>query len=107
MILYITKIYKPCFALEKMGTVLITTKVMPDSPSADLSAIKAEAKSRLEKEGGKNLTFEEKPVAFGLKSLHIKVEFPEEKGSDFVEVALSSIPHVSSAVIEDYRRAFG
>ena len=80
---------------------------MPDSPSADLEAIKSQARSALEKNGGKNITIEEKPVAFGLKSIHIKVELAEEKGSDFVEVALSAIPHVSSAVIEDYRRAFG
>ena len=90
-----------------MGTVLITTKIMPDSPDADLNAIKDAAKSMLEQEGGKNISIEERPVAFGLKSIHIKVELPEEKGSEKVESLLSSIQHVSSAVIEDYRRAFG
>lgn len=100
-------IYKPSLLWSHMGTVIIITKIMPTSPTVDLEAIKSKAKSILEKEGGKNIVIEEKPVAFGLKSLHVRVELPEEKGSDFVEVALSAIPDVSSAVIEDYRRAFG
>ncbi|MBI3334180.1 elongation factor 1-beta [Candidatus Pacearchaeota archaeon] len=90
-----------------MATVIIITKLMPESPEADLAAIKAEAQSRLEKEGGKNISIEEKPIAFGLKALYVKTDMPEEKGTDIVESLLASIPHVSSVTIEDYRRAFG
>lgn len=90
-----------------MATVIIIAKLLPESPSVDLSMIKADAKSVLEKEGAKNISFEEKPLAFGLKSLHIKLDFPEEKGTDLVEKLLSKIKNVSSVTIEDYRRAFG
>ena len=90
-----------------MATVIIIVKLMPDSPSTDLELIKTTARKLLEKEGAKNISFEEKPVAFGLKSVHVKLDMAEEKGTDIVESALSKIEHVSSVTIEDYRRAFG
>lgn len=80
---------------------------MPSSPEADLNKINDESKSALEKEGAKNITFEEKPIAFGLKAIMIKFIFPEEKGTDLVESLLSKIPDVSSVAIEDYRRSLG
>lgn len=90
-----------------MATVIIITKLLPDSPEADLNEIKEKAKSLLEPHGAKNISFEEKPIAFGLKALMVKTDMPEEKGTDLVESLLSSIEHVSSVTIEDYRRAFG
>ena len=89
------------------ATVIIIVKLMPDSPQADLKLIENEAKALLEKEGAKNISIEEKPLAFGLKSVHIKMDMAEEKGTDKVESILSKVPHVSSVAIEDYRRAFG
>ncbi|MDP1695435.1 MAG: elongation factor 1-beta [archaeon] len=90
-----------------MATVLLIVKIMPDSPSTDLEAIKNLAKVSMEKENAQSITFEEKPIAFGLKAIFMKFSFPEEKGTDIVETILSKIPHVSSITIEDYRRAFG
>ena len=90
-----------------MATVIFVVKMMPDSPEADLEAIKTEAKSRLAKMGATQVSFEEKPIAFGLKAIMAQFVMPEEKGSDIVENELSSIPHVSSATIEEYRRTFG
>jgi len=90
-----------------MATVVIIVKLMPDSPEANLSLIESIAKSNLEKEGAKNISIEEKPIAFGLKSIHIKLDLAEDKGTDIVEAILSKIEHVSSVTIEDYRRAFG
>ena len=80
---------------------------MPESPSVDLEQIKSAAKSALEAEGAKNLSFEEVPIAFGLKAILVKMDMPEEKGTDLVETILAKIPQVSSVTIEDYRRAFG
>ena len=90
-----------------MATVIFIVKLMPDSPETDLEEIKSEAKKRLEKMGASSLSFEEKPIAFGLKAVMAKFIMPEEKGSDIVENELGSINHVSSATIEDYRRTFG
>lgn len=90
-----------------MATVVLIVKILPDSPEASLEEIKKDAATSLEKEGAKNISFEEKPIAFGLKALMLKTDMPEEKGTDLVEALLSKIEHVSSVTIEDYRRAFG
>jgi translation elongation factor aEF-1 beta len=90
-----------------MATVIVITKLMPESPSVDLSLIKDEAKTKLEKEGARNVSFEEKPIGFGIKALMVKTDMPEEKGTDLIENILSGIKGVSSVTIEDYRRAFG
>lgn len=89
------------------AVVSIIVKLMPESTSSDLEAIKTEARARLEKEGAKNLSFEEKPIAFGLKAIYVKFALDEQKGTDVVESTLSTIKEVSSVTIEDYRRAFG
>ena len=90
-----------------MSTVAVIASVMPDSPEADLEKIKSSASKALEEQGAQNISFEEKPLAFGLKAIHIKFAWPEEKETEIIESTLSSIEHVSSAKIEDYRRAFG
>lgn len=90
-----------------MATVIFLIKIMPDSPEANLEAIKTEARKRLEKLSATALTFEEKPIAFGLKAIMAQFMMPEEKGSDSVENELSTIKAVSSVTIEEYRRAMG
>ncbi len=90
-----------------MAVVSIIVKIMPDSPQTNLAEIEHSAKTLLEKEGAKNVSFEQKPIEFGLKAIMMKLAFPEEKGTDIVESTLSSIKNVSSVTIEDYRRAFG
>ncbi len=90
-----------------MATVVIIVKLMPESPSSDLKKIQENARKALEPEGAKNISFEERPLAFGLKSVHMKMDMPEEKGTDLVEEKLSKVQGVSSVTIEDYRRAFG
>jgi len=90
-----------------MAIASLIVKIMPDSPESDLQEIETHARNLMEKEGAKNISFEQKPIAFGLKSIMMKFALPEEKGTDMVEHKLSSIEHVSSVTIEDYRRAFG
>jgi len=90
-----------------MAIAAIIVKIMPDSPQTDLAAIKKEAQSKLEKEGAKNISFEDRPIAFGLVAVMTKFAWPEEKDTSIIEDNLAKIEHVSSATIEDYRRAFG
>ncbi len=90
-----------------MGTAVIIVKLMPESPSSNLEGIKVKAREIMESSGAKNISFEEKPIAFGLKSVHMKMDLDENKGTDLVEQLLSDIPETSSVSIEDYRRAFG
>ncbi len=89
------------------ATVVIIVKLMPESLEVNLQEVKESAQALLIPEGAKNLSFEEKPIAFGLKALMIKMDMPEEKGTDLVESKLASIKGISSVTIEDYRRAFG
>jgi len=89
------------------GIAAVIVKIFPDSPDANLNKIKESAQKILEKEGSKNISFEEIPIAFGLNALLIKFAWPEEKNTDIIDNSLSAIKHVSSAKIEDYRRAFG
>jgi len=90
-----------------MATVILIIKLMPSSLEADLEKIKSSALSSMEAEGAKNITFEEKPIAFGLKAIMMKFYLPEEKGTDLIESKLSQISDISSVTIEDYRRAPG
>ncbi len=89
------------------GIVAIIVKIMPDSPEEDLEKIKTETQKLLEEDGAQNISFEEKPVAFGLKAIMIKFAWPEDKDSSTYEDKLAKIEGVSSATTEDYRRAFG
>lgn len=90
-----------------MAIAAIIVKIMPDAPDTNLEAIKKSAQSLMEAEGAKNISFEERPVAFGLKAVLMKMAWIEEKDTSIIEDKLASIEHVSSATIEDYRRAFG
>lgn len=85
----------------------VIVKIMPDSPEADLKKIEDSAKELMEREEAKNISFEENPVAFGLKAIMMKMAWIEAKDTDLIEKTLSGIEHVSSVRIEDYRRAFG
>jgi len=90
-----------------MSIVAVIVKIMPNSPEANLEAIKSKAKEKLEAEGAQNISFEEQEIAFGINAIMIKFAWPEEKSSDIIENSLSEIENVTSASIEDYRRAFG
>ena len=89
------------------GIVAVIVSILPDSIEANLEEIKFKARSTLEKQGAKNLSFTEEPIAFGLKSIKLKFAWPEESSTEIIETALVKIHHVSSVKIEDYRRAFG
>jgi len=90
-----------------MGIVAVIVKIMPESPSTDLEEIKSKAKNLMELEDAKKISFEIKPIAFGLNAIMMKMAWVEEKDTSIIENALSQIPKVSSVQIVDYRRAFG
>jgi len=90
-----------------MGLVLITAKIMPESVETDLESIKSSIDLAMKEEGVNSISFEEKPIAFGLKAIFARISLEESKGSEIVEKIISGIAGVSSVSIEDYRRAFG
>jgi len=89
------------------GIVAVIAKVMPESLDVDLEKIKEESKKVLESEGAMNISYEEKPIAFGLKALMVKMAWPEEKETDLIVQKIKSVSGVSEVDIVDYRRAFG
>ena len=90
-----------------VGIVAVKVRMMPDSPEADLKKIEEQARIILEKEGSKNISLTQEPIAFGLKAINIKFAWLEEKSTDIIDNSLAKIKHVNSVKIEDYRRAFG
>ncbi len=87
------------------GTNAVTVQVMPKSPETNLEELKQKIQEKLTKAA--NIQFEEKDIAFGLKALAITLAWPESENTDEIENVISEIEGVSSAKIEDIRRAFG
>lgn len=90
-----------------MGTALIKIKIMPSSPDVDLEAIKEKAKEVIESNQGKPTSFEEEPVAFGLKAVIVGFSLDESIELEVIEEKLKKIEDVSSVLVIDMRRAFG
>lgn len=91
-----------------MATVVVTLKIMPDSPDADLGSIAAAATERISGFGGSVGKKIIEPVAFGLKAVILMFTMPEEKGgTEELENQVSVIAGVSSVQVTDVRRAVG
>lgn len=90
-----------------MGTVLLKIRLMPSSPEVNLEEIKEKAKEIVEKGKGRNCSFEEEPIAFGLKALIVSFEIDESQELEPVENELKDIENVNSTQVIDMRRAFG
>ncbi|MBW2966633.1 elongation factor 1-beta [Candidatus Woesearchaeota archaeon] len=92
-----------------MANVIITLKIMPESPEIDLKKISEEAKNKISDFAGPGeMKIEEQPVAFGLKALNITFVMDESKGStEPLEESISEIKGVQSVEVTDVRRAIG
>lgn len=91
-----------------MAVVYVTFRVMPESPEVDLSSLQEKVKKKVIDFGGNIAKVEEKPMAFGLKSLDVIFSMKEEKGStDQLEDEVREIEGVNSVEVTDVRRAIG
>ena len=91
-----------------MADVVITLRIMPESPETDLKIIEKKAKVFIVEYGGDVGKSEEKPVAFGLKALELIFVSNEDIGStDKLEQNVASIEGVNSVEVTDVRRAIG
>ncbi len=90
-----------------MAVMAIKMRIMPASPETDLEALEKNIKKLVEQAGGKNCTFSEEPVAFGLKAVIAFFAWPEEKELEIMEADMRKIKNVNSVQITDMRRAFG
>jgi elongation factor 1-beta len=90
-----------------MGIALIKIKIMPSSPEVNLEEIKNSAKEIIESGKGMRATFEEQPIAFGLKAVIASFDIDESDSLEPIEENLKKIENVNSAKVTDMRRAFG
>ena len=92
-----------------MANVVITMKIMPESPEEDLAKITESAKEKIAEFAGEGETrTEEEPIAFGLKALKILFVSDESKGStEELEKQIEEIKGVQSVEVIDVRRAIG
>jgi len=92
-----------------MANVIITMKIMPESPETDLSKVEEEAKAKITAFAGEGeMKSEQEPVAFGLNALKILFVMAEDKGStEELEKDVATVAGVNSVEITDVRRAIG
>lgn len=77
----------------------VELRIMPDGVEVDLKEIKNKLES-IVKDYGKVYGAEEKPIAFGLKSLDVTVLLNDKKGgADEIQDAISKLPGVSEVDI--------
>ncbi|MBW2971238.1 elongation factor 1-beta [Candidatus Woesearchaeota archaeon] len=91
-----------------MADVIVTLKIMPESPEVNLKAIQISADSAIKAFGGEVGKVETEPIAFGLKALKIIFVMDEAKGAtDPLEEKISALAGVNSVEVTDIRRAIG
>ena len=95
-------------AQTKMADVVITLKIMPESPEEDLKKIEADARESIAEFGGEVGKSEHEPIAFGLKALKLIFVMDESIGStEKLENNIQKIKGVNSVEVVDARRAIG
>jgi len=90
-----------------MVTAAVKMKFMPSSPEVNLKEIKTKAEEILKNEDVAHSSFEEEPIAFGLKAIIATFGWPEEKPLEELEEAFGKIENVNSVQLIDIRRAIG
>lgn len=96
-----------------MASVIVTLKIMPSSPEADLDKIYEESVKRIkefvdEKHKDGEFRKEIEPIGFGLKALKILFVMNEDIGStDKLEEQIKQMEEVESVEAIDVRRAVG
>jgi elongation factor 1-beta len=92
-----------------MANVVVTLKIMPNSPEINLERLEKKAKEEIIKFcDSKEFKTEIQPIAFGLKALLIYFVMEEDIGStEVLEKTISQIQGVESVEVPDVRRAVG
>ncbi|MBI2107442.1 elongation factor 1-beta [Candidatus Woesearchaeota archaeon] len=92
-----------------MARIVVTLKIMPESPETDFDSIEIETKKLIERFVGRTETkteFEE--IGFGLKAMKLTFIMDESKGStDALEDQIRNVDGVNSVEVIDVRRTIG
>jgi len=91
-----------------MASVIVTLKIMPESPKVNLDFLYGKAEKEISEFGGKIGKKEIEEIAFGLKALNLIFIMDEAKGStEKLEEKISKINGVNSVQVTDVRRTIG
>ena len=92
-----------------MAQVVVTLKIMPQSPDVDLAELEGQAKKKIvDFCSSQEFKTQIQPIAFGLKALIIYFVMEEKIGTtDRLEQAISQLEGVESVEVPDVRRAVG
>jgi len=82
-----------------MGEVALQYRILPESIEIDLNKLFSEVVAALP-QGAMMKAHELKPVAFGLKALHVLIVVDDKQGgAEQIEAAVSTVPGVQSIEI--------
>jgi len=91
-----------------MADVIVTMKVMPESPEIDLRSLQDQVSQLVKEFGGEVGKIEEEPVGFGLVALKFFFVMAESLGStEDLEEKVQALEGINSVEITDVRRAIG
>jgi len=82
-----------------MGEVGLQYRILPEGLETDLDKLKGDIEKALPA-GAKLRASEQRPLAFGLKALHVLIVMDDKKGgAEQVEDVLNTVPGVQSVEI--------
>jgi len=82
-----------------VGEVGLQYRILPEGLEVDLTKLEGDIRNALP-DGARLRAAEQRPLAFGLKALHVLIVMDDKKGgADQVEDAISKVPGVQSVEI--------
>jgi len=91
-----------------MAKVVVTLKIMPDSPKVNLDVLQKAALKKIKDAIGDTETkVEKEAIGFGLNALKILFVMDEDKNVDVIESSVKKTKGVQSVDVTDVRRAIG
>jgi len=95
--------------LTKMATVVVTLKIMPESPEVDLDKLSEDVIVKIKEFAGECETkVEKEAIGFGLSALKVLFTMDEAKGDITpLEEKIKVIEGINSVEVADVRRAIG
>ncbi len=91
-----------------MAKVVVTLKIMPESPDVDLDNLQKKILKKIKDAFGETETkVEREGIGFGLNALKILFVMDENKKTETLENSIREIEEVQSVDVVDVRRAIG
>ena len=87
-----------------MAKVVITMKILPDSPDKNLDEIRTAAEEKIKAEGGSIYKEAIEPIAFGISAVVVTFFLDEDKGSEGILESIKSIEGTGDVQITDMTR---